>query len=170
MKKRTIYSLEMILCILLLFAGLSAVAGEAWSRYTNDRFGFILSYPSSLVAGKAPQNGAGKEFRLADKAFSIVSEGHFLPEGDSLHRRYSTEIRLLGNTVNYKAKGKTWYVISGTHQNGYEYYYKFYVRERNWVGFRITYPQTKRKIFDPWVERIEKSFVPFLIGDFDRVR
>jgi hypothetical protein len=35
-----------------------ATAAE-WKSYTNNRFGFRLTYPPTLVAGRDPDNGAG---------------------------------------------------------------------------------------------------------------
>ncbi len=50
-----------------------------------------------------------------------------------------------------------------------EYYHKFYAEGGNWAAFNVTYRHPKNKQYDPWVQRIAKSFVPFLKGDFDRI-
>ena len=145
--------------------------GAPWKEYVNERFGFSLPYPATLIASRAPQNGAGREFHTTNKEFSILGQGGFLRTGDgvdSLDKRWQDELDSLGDTITYKKKTDTWYVISGVTKDGTEYYHKLYTKGGNWAAFNITYPHAENKQYDPWVERIEKSFVPFLKGEFDR--
>lgn len=141
-------------------------------KYSNARFGFVLTYPGALVASPSPENGAGREFHTADGEFSVVAQGHFLSQddGDSLEKRWNEELKEGGDTVTFKKKTATWYVVSGVGKNGVEYYTKLFVKGSNWVEFRITYPHAKNMKYDPWVAQIEKAFVPFLEGDFDRLK
>jgi hypothetical protein len=173
--------MQKIIVTLLAFVLVTVRAhGEdtPWKEYVNRRFGFSLRYPATLTASPAPENGAGREFHTADKEFSILAEGHFLrvDEGDSLNKSWQDELDSLGDTITYKKKTNTWFVVSGVTKNGTEYYHKFYNKldskgkGGNWAGFSITYPHAKNKQYDPWVERIEKSFVPFLKGNFDRIQ
>ena len=143
-----------------------------WKEYVNERFGFSLRYPATLIASRAPEDGAGREFHTTNKEFSVVAQGQFLgtgDEGDSLDKRWQDELDSLGDTITYKKKTETWYVISGVAKDGTEYYHKLYTKGGNWAAFNITYPHAKNKQYSPWVERIEKSFIPFLKGEFDRV-
>jgi hypothetical protein len=141
-------------------------------KYANARFGFVLTYPGALVGSPPPENGAGREFHTADGEFSVVAHGHFLSQddGDSLDKRWEEQLKEGGETVTFKKKTATWFVVSGVGKNGVEYYTKFFVKGSNWVEFRITYPHAKSKKFDPWVAQIEKAFVPFREGDFDRIK
>ncbi len=159
-----------LFCILL--STLTAHSEDAWKEYTNKRFGFLLRYPGTLLASREPDNGGGREFHTADKEFSVTALGHFLmaDDGDSLEKRWKDELKSLGDTVTYKKKAATWYVISGVTKDGTEYYHKLYTKEGNWTAFRITYPHARNKKYDPWVAKIEKSFIPFLEGDFDRIQ
>ena len=70
-------------------------------------------------------------------------------------------------SVTYQRKTASWYVLSGVNANGFEYYHKFFVQGKNWREFTITYPHAKARRYDPWVARVEKSFVPFRKGDYD---
>jgi hypothetical protein len=159
-----------ILLACIVFAVRAHGKDAPWKEYVNERFGFSLRYPATLTAGRTPENGAGLEFHTADKEFSLLAEGGFLhvDEGDSLNKRWQDELDSLGDTITYKKKTDTWYVISGLTKDGTEYYHKLYTKGGNLAAFNITYPHAKNKLYDPWVERIEKSFVPFLKGDFDR--
>lgn len=159
-----------LLCALL--STVSVRSEDAWKEYANGRFGFLLRYPGTLLASREPDNGGGREFHTPDKEFSVVAVGHFLISdiGDSLEKRWQDDLKSLGETITYKKKTATWYVVSGVTKEGTEYYHKFHAKESNWSGFRITYPRTKNKKYDPWVTRIEKSFVPFLEGDYDRIQ
>jgi hypothetical protein len=145
--------------------------GERCNVYVNRRFGFRIKFPVDLIAGRFPQNGAGRAFSTPDHEFSIIAEAHFLPEDDSLERWWKEATESKRDLITFKKKGKSWYVVSGVNEMGIEFYTKFCVKERNWASFTITYPHAKNKKYDPWVENIEKSFVPFLEGkDFDRIR
>jgi hypothetical protein len=143
-------------------------AEDKWKTYTNARFGFRLSHPPGLVESRAPDNGGGQEFHTKDKEFSLATFGHFVPENQTLDSIWKDELKSLGDSVTYKNKGDSWFVISGV-KEGTEYYYKTYVQKGNWAAFQITYPHEKAKQYDSWVERIAKECVPFLKGDFDRI-
>ena len=157
---------------LILFSTDARAAEPKWKKYPNERFGFVLTYPGELIAGPLPENGGGREFHTADKEFSVLANGHFLlvDDGDSLEKHWKDELKECGSTVTYKKKTATWYVVSGVGKNGVEYYVKFFVKGSNWAEFRITYPHAKNKKYDPWVAQIEKTFVPFREGDFDRLK
>ena len=154
-----------------LFAATVAAQELKWRKYTNERFGFVLSYPGTLVAGAEAQNGSGREFHSRDKAFSLaVSAQFFHPDiGDTYEARWNGELSSLGETITYKKKSDTWYVVSGVAKDGTEYYHKTMRKGGNWVAFHITYPHAQNAKYDRWVEEIAKRFVPFLDGDYDRV-
>ncbi len=164
--------------ILLLLLALSAAAFPAraaddWKEYLNARFGFLLRYPAGLVPSREPDNGDGREFHTRDGEFSVAAFGHFLmtDDGDSLEKRWKEELAELGDTVTYRKKAATWYVVSGVRKDGTEYYHKLLVnpKESRWAAFRITYPHAKNKKYDPWVARIEKSFSAFEKPGADRI-
>jgi hypothetical protein len=53
-------------------------AEDVWKNYVNERFGFSLNYPATLVASPDSINGAGREYHTAGKEFSISATAHFL--------------------------------------------------------------------------------------------
>ena len=146
-------------------------AEPKWRKYENARFGFILTYPETLIAGEESTNGDGRKFHSADSQFSLAAFAHFfVPEsGDSFEKRWQDELETPGVTITYKKKTAAWYVVSGVTKDGTEYYHKLYRKGASWAAFHITYPHAKNKKYDPWVTRIEKTFIPFREGDFDRI-
>jgi hypothetical protein len=140
-------------------------------KYANARFGFVLTYPNTLIAGAEAMNGGGCEFRSADGEFSLAAFAHFfVPDsGDSFEKRWQEELDTPNVTISYKKKTPTWYVVSGVTKDGTEYYHKLYRKGSSWAAFHITYPHAKNKQYDAWVTRIAKDFVPFQEGDFDRL-
>jgi len=159
-------TLTFALCLSTAFS-----AEVIWKEYVNARFGFKVSRPASLESSREPQNGDGLEFHTADKEFSLMATGHFLmrDDGDSLEKRWEDRLKAHEGTLTYKKKADTWYVISGVSKGGTEYYEKFCTKAGNWAALRMTHPHAKNKLYDPWVEKIVKSFVPFLAGDYDRI-
>jgi hypothetical protein len=157
----------------LSFLFLLTVEGSdsGWKKYANARFGFVLTYPAELIAGKEAMNGDGREFHSKDGEFSLAAFAHFfVPDsGDSFDKRWQEELDSPDVTVTYKKKAPNWYVVSGLTKSGTEYYHKLYRKGSSWASFHITYPHAKNKKYDPWVARIEKSFIPFQEGDFDRL-
>lgn len=166
------HKIQFVSLIVLSLVRASCAADESWPEYKNARFGFLLKYPAGLVASREPDNGGGREFHSKDKEFSVTAFAHFLmvSDGDSLEKQWADELKELGDTVTYKKKTKDWYVVSGVTKGGTEYYHKFFASGSVYAAFQITYPHASNKKYDPWVERIAKEFVPFLKGDFDRIK
>ena len=154
----------------IITAGVAAGAELKWQKYTNARFGFVLSYPATLIASREPDNGAGREFHTPDGAFSVSPQAHFFaPEiGHTFESRWKEELETPDVTITYKRKTPTWYVVSGVTKDGTEFYHKLYTKGRNWVALDMTYPHAQNAKYDKWVEEITKRFVPFLEGDYDR--
>ena len=87
--------LGIILSLFLLPVLILWAEEQSWKKYTNARFGFVLMYPPSLLAGPEPTNGGGREFHLPNKEFSVASSAHFfVPEsGDSFDKRWEQELK-----------------------------------------------------------------------------
>ena len=148
-------------------SGDAAVSG-AWETYVNRRFGFRFEYPASLTPGRLPVNGAGRNF--TDGTFSVTAQGHFM-NGRTIDDFYQDALKAYGKDVTYKVKRPTWYVVSADQSNGYVVYTKFHVQGQNFAEFTATYPIGTGKKYDPVIERMAKTFVPFLEGDdYDRIR
>ena len=77
-----------------------------WRKYANSRFGFVLTYPGTLIAGEEAGNGGGREFHSADGEFSLAAFAHFFvrESGDSFEKRWQEELETPDVTITYKKK------------------------------------------------------------------
>ena len=71
------------------------------------------------------------------------------------------EIDLLKGTATDQKRGNDWFALTGVTPDGTEYYRVHYTNGTQWVTLRITYPRSKSKRYDKWVERIDKAFIAF---------
>ncbi len=161
------------LTLFLLSVPLLFARGEdlSWKKYANARFGFVLTYPATLIAEEEAMNGDGRTFHSSNGDFQLTAMAHFfVPDsGDSFEGRWQEELKMADVDITYKKKSSHWYVVSGVTKDGTEFYHKLMRKGANWAAFHITYPHAKSRIYDPWVDRIAKSFIAFREGDFDRV-
>jgi hypothetical protein len=138
-----------------------------WTAYKNERFGFEFHYPEFWKAEKDVTNGAGRTF--TDGTFSVTAEAHFL--GAQTFDQWWTEtLSKLGSSVTYKAKELNWAVVSGAGPDGLEFYLKRHVQDGNWSQFFAVYPHSMNANYDPLVATMSKKFIPFLEGEYDRVK
>ena len=115
----------------------------------------------SLIHSTAPA-ATGCAYQTADGEFNVEAVVQPEPSAEeTLDQRMEKEMELLGQTVTYKKKGETWFVLSGVTSDGTEYYRKLFTNGAQWVTLRITYPHVRNKKYDKWVTRMEKTFVPF---------
>jgi hypothetical protein len=149
----------------------SGAAETKWKKYENARFGFVLPYPASLIGSRQAENGDGREFHTRDREFSVAGVAHFfVPDtGDSFEARWKEELETPDVTITSKKKTDTEYTVSGVTKDGTEYFHKMFVQGKNWASFHITFPHAKRQKYADWVSRIEKDFIPFREGDYDRL-
>jgi hypothetical protein len=166
--------MKKLFSILLSLLSLSGAAlASDWKNEVNNRWGFSLSYPGSLIPEPVPANGGGRRYHSADQEVSLVAFGsHTHPDvfGETLNGFWKKELADRGDTVTYKLKKEDFYVVSGVNQNGYEFYHKVFCYPTYWVEFEITYPHSKRQRYDAWVDRIAREFIPALPdnGQYDR--
>jgi hypothetical protein len=161
--------------VALLLPGAIALAKEppqpALRRYVNARFGYALSYPSALIAGPLPANGAGRNFHSRDGRFVIETEAHFLrvDEPDTLESRWQESLKEYEPSASEKNLGTNQFFIRGVKPDGSAYYYQFFVKDKNWVSLYVTFPNAQRDNYQRWEETIISKFVPFQKGDYDRI-
>lgn len=141
---------------------------EEWDLYTNSRFGFSLSFPGNSTGTHPPNERSGRKFVSASKKFVLEVEGGLLGTGN-LESFWKNSLAHYGESITYKVKKENWFVVSGV-RDGEEFYNKVNVQGGNWAGFQISYPHAENKLYDPYVEKIAKSFQPFLKGKFERAK
>lgn len=156
--------------VLLCFWPWGVVSGqsELWKVYINKRFGFRIEYPASLEAERPPENGDGQAFRSTDRKVRLVASGGLLV-AFTFEELWQHDLERYGNSVTYRRKGENWYVISGVSSDGVEFYRRLAVQGHNFADFELTYPHSEHAKYDRWVERISRTYVPFLEGAFERL-
>ena len=144
-------------------------SGEiAWKDYSNGYCRF--QYPAALVANSEQSDECQRELYTPNKEFMIqLLYRHWVSDEagsdkEALESNWKSELKENDGTITYKKMGSNWYIISGVSKKGMEYYRKLFMKDGNWVLLHIGYPHAKNMSYDPWVERISKSFVPILDG------
>ena len=146
---------------LLFFVGsaeLSRAEEELWKNCSTPTTDYVLQVPGSLVSLKTP-GVSGCTYQTADGEFNV--EAAEQTEDQPLDARMQKEVDLLKGTVTDQKKGDNWFALTGVTADGTEYYRLHSTNGTHWVTLRITYPHSKAKKYDKWVDRIDKAFVPF---------
>ncbi|MGZ3806408.1 MAG: hypothetical protein ACXVB4_19515 [Pseudobdellovibrionaceae bacterium] len=146
---------------LLLFSPASEAA--KYSKYTNPRFGYSISYPSDLfIAQGESDNGDGQKFVSADGAVLLVY-GSYNVTNESLKEYYADVIASNANTPNqvlnvtYKQMKDNFFVFSGTLRSKI-IYQKTILRNGIFKSFRLIYDQSQKKTYDPVIRNLLLSF------------
>jgi hypothetical protein len=154
--------LAAIFCIATAIPG--AFAAETWETYRNDRFGYVLSYPSSVFTPQPPsEKGDGATFLSGDGRAKIVVYATVNDERFTPAQYRSTILKQFAgyNEMDYSPRGKTWFVLSGF-RDDVIYYQKvmFSCGERVINALSITFPRAEKKFYEGLIEVIEDRFKP----------
>jgi hypothetical protein len=132
---------------------------DGWMLYANPRFGFVLPVPPGMKALRPPDNGGGQAFESADGKVQLTSFGSHNVDGfGDVEKNWNEELAQKGRTVTYKRKTESWYVISGTMEDGTGFYTRYEANAKHGAGWTLTYPQAEEKRYARWVERIAKGY------------
>ncbi len=155
--------------LMLCFTVLSSPAyAQPTSTYLNNRYGYSITYPKTLLTPQAPSpngdgialhNKQGKE-RLRCWA-TLNSNADAMP--NTIQQEYTIrakEYTTNGATVTYKRCTATFFVLSGITEQGFNYYLKVIpIAEPNaYASVLFTYPNTEKKIWQPQIKPIGTSF------------
>jgi hypothetical protein len=141
-----------------------AQQGTAWSNYTNERFGFTLSYPSSVFRPQPPSdNGDGQTFLTDDGRAKVVVYATLNDEKFSPQQYRKTILKEFGgyDQMDYSPSGRTWFVLSGFRGDAI-YYQKvmFSCGNRVISALSVTFPRAEKKFYEGLIERMEDRFKP----------
>ncbi len=132
------------------------VFAQTYRSYSNARFGYSISYPSSLLKpqGEAA-NGDGQVFTGRGAEMRVFGSNMLLNE--TLAAEYKALLREKGSSVTYKVLKGSFFVISGK-SGGRIYYQKtFENADGAFITFMIEYDESLRSTFDPAVTRMVRS-------------
>jgi hypothetical protein len=129
-------------------------AAVKWLRYTNERFGYTLLYPSTLIAQPEAENGDGRVFLTADESVGLIVYGGNVVEGVTPWG--GTEV---GDIETYYKKFPDGWVRSGTRNNGTIIWYsRFHTDEFSTATFSISYPAKHKTFWNAAVTKMNGSF------------
>lgn len=131
---------------------------ELWKNCSTPTTDYVLQVPSSLVRSSSPEV-PGCTYQSPDGEFNV--EAAEQTDNQVLDARMEKEIDLLKGTVADQKKGDNWFALTGVTADGTEYYRLHYTNGAQWVSLRVSFPHSKSKKYSKWVDRIDKSFVPF---------
>jgi hypothetical protein len=146
------------LFVIILFITLPVKsAAQNISQYVNERYGFRLNYPSSLISAPNPANGDG--IRMYDKkGFVVVASGINNESDITLQSELDSQWESIGK-ITYGVRGNNWFTISGVKENKV-IFIKSFVGSGAINHLYIEYPKDQKDKYDKIVESISKSFSP----------
>ena len=140
----------------------SPASAQNWSEYRNERYGFSLRYPADIfVVERTAEAGDGQVFVANDAdarllVGALVNTSNFTPRA---YQDYIAKNSYGDYDISYRRLGRSWFALSGE-GNGKTFYEKvmFTCGGRLINSFAMIYPNDKKYLFDPIVERIEDTF------------
>ena len=152
----------------MLFSWQAAVA-QPYQRYCNERFGYCLEYPSSLIPQPEAHNGDGRVFndKAGQERLRVYGTGDWTFNGEgtaiTLGQLYRMELKggrypsKPARVVTYSVLKKDWFVLSGT--VGKEVFYlKVVAREDAFCYASLKYPKADSATYNPVAARLAGSF------------
>ena len=150
-----------IFAVILALAGF-ALAQQKYEKFTNDRFFFVVDYPTDLFKMQPlPDNDDGATFLSSDGSVEMRVWGQYNAENQTLRERYLMSLKGFDTKPTYMVLGSTSFVVSGIKDDKIEYVKTLYKRTDKlgvYYTLTITYPASARKKYDSIVTHIANSF------------
>ncbi len=131
-----------------------------WSAFLHPRLAYEIPLPPGMRTVVSPSDAPETSFISSDGSFTISAwGGRSTQEPTSLlEDEWRTAQRQPNRTINYRRRSGSWFVVSGTENDGTEFYEKFLSRGTQVAAFTLRYPRARLREFEPWVEKIEDGF------------
>ena len=152
-----------ILSFTLLFLIQPIFAAEPYQTYFNSRFNYSIEYPANLLIPRGEAaNGDGQIFASADGQAQMTIYGAHNVFDQTLQELFRNESQnavdaKITKQVTYKRMKNNWFVVSG-YIGPKIFYQKTFLSNDMLKSFYIEYPMSQRKLFDPLVEQMGRSF------------
>ena len=131
--------------------------GSGKQTYSNPRFGYSVTLPSTYELIDASANGDGVTFRESSTGIEVRTWGGSNASGQTLQSVLDSYTSAYN--VDYKATGKTW-VVASWKENGNEYYAKQYVGSNYVNGIEFGYPRTSADAGSAVIEAYINDYHP----------
>lgn len=154
----------LFLCLVLF--SIQANADAVYKTYVNERYGFVVDYPDYLKPRGEAANGDGQVFSSANEDAELrVYARACIDELDTTPEEFIARANKLqkkeGRQITYRAKGKSFAVVSGTKADNI--FYDKVVIDGGWCSIlEWTYTAANRDKYDEATRRIASSFKPDL--------
>ncbi len=132
----------------------------SWTVFVHPAYQYALPVPPGVRAIGHPEDLSETSFQSADGSFLMSAWGGAFHQAPAalIAARWELALRTGNRNINYQRRGSTWFVVSGTDQEGIEYYEKFIMRGRHAAFMSIRFPRSQLRQFEQWVEHIEDGF------------
>jgi hypothetical protein len=146
--------------------GAASYAATPWRTYQNERWGYRIDVPRTLVSQPEPENGGGLAFISADGRVKLYTYGQYdidsTPTISEAQREEESNWIGSSGRVTYRTKGTNWFVSSGIDRKGRIFYERYEQRSLDdtscHIVFTISYPQNLRSTWSANTERTARSF------------
>ncbi len=130
--------------------------------FFHPRFGFELPIPPGVSAVGNPEASNEPQFLSVDRNFVMSAWGGMVSDTPSkvVAAQWNSALRRADRDITYQRRGTTWFVVSGTDVRGMEFYEKFTMQGQHVAFLDITFPKSRIRQYEAWVEEIEDGFRP----------
>lgn len=129
-----------------------------YMSYENTRFGFIVQYPDTFKAGRAPDNGDGLGFSNGEAEISAY--GSFDVFEDNLQSYYEFATDDVVGPIALQKRGDDYFIVSFVDANDNIVYQKSNLQAGVISTVRLTYPASQKEKYDELVNHVVDTFVP----------
>ena len=131
-----------------------------WTVFYHPRFSYELPVPPGVRATGVPEEEPEPKFVSGDRSFQMSAWGGMSPQSSAslVETQWRQAQARYPGEISYQRRGSTWFVVSGTDRNGIEFYEKFMTRGQQAAGLSISFPHSRLREFEGWVEKIEDGF------------
>lgn len=154
--KRPIFCL-LLICGLLTGFTKSPAQSYRLKTYHNSRYGFLIQYPDSFTAQRAPENGDGLGWKSKDGLAYLTSYGSNVDPEVTIQSLYADALKDIAGKPSYARLTDSWFVLSWE-QEGTIYYQKVFFGEASYNGFQFSYPAAQKGDYAAMTDAISKSF------------
>lgn len=159
---------KIVVCISVIVILFTAAIGQAEStisyrEYVNPRYSYKVLYADGLLMpqGEAA-NGDGQKFRSSDADVEMAVWGSHNVFDETLKSKFldasAGKRKAVDRTVTYSRCADKWFVVSGV-EGDRVFYEKTYLINDVFLTYFMTYPFSKKKVWDKINATISKSFV-----------
>ena len=139
----------------------SARAQSAWTTYRNPRLGTTIEYPADrFIPAPARESSDSQRFTASDGAeFTFGAINNVFQLEVVPRRKIDYKGRALDERIRHRDKGPNWLAVSGTRGDAI-FYERHLISHRGGIinDFEILFPARLRRVYDPIVTRMSRSF------------